>query len=103
MILRRSARYFCLSASISGSVRQGLPCAFQYAFQASSSFVVGRCNVVFSLPSCLLIGVSHFFKNNRTCLEKLYSIFILSIIAPLHPLHVHMQFLFCQAYHFGSM
>src|SRR6266487_45529 len=55
VMLRRSARYFCRSPSISGSVRHSWPCCFQYAFHASRSFVAGRCKVDAWLPSCSLI------------------------------------------------
>src|SRR5690349_8967109 len=55
VMLRRSARYFCLSRSISGSVRQGCPCASQYVFHASESLSVGRGGKETCVPSSSLI------------------------------------------------
>src|SRR6266487_578302 len=71
VILRRSARYFCLSMLISGSVRHSWPCASQYAFHAPGSFVVGRCIAVACLPSCSLIPVSLFLKNHQILTEEI--------------------------------
>src|SRR6266567_1817417 len=52
MMLRRSSKNACRSVSISGSVRQGWPCTFQYAFHASVSSLVGCCTAGACLPFC---------------------------------------------------
>src|SRR6266516_7415735 len=64
MTLRRVARYFCRSSSISGSQRHSCLCSIQYALHASLSSFTGRGSVFTCVQSCSLKAYTSLINDN---------------------------------------